>query len=100
MVAGIIVIVVGLVFVVLGCLVWKKEMISLFHSYHYDKVTAEDKSSFCKLSGIGVLVMGCAMLVSGIVVAITDSAYSFIILAIGFAVGLAMMVMAGAKYNK
>ena len=43
--------VLALVFIYLGCLLWKKEKITLFHSYHYDKVAPSDKKVFCKISG-------------------------------------------------
>ncbi|MBD5549900.1 MAG: DUF3784 domain-containing protein, partial [Lachnospiraceae bacterium] len=33
----------ALVFIYLGCLMWKKEKITLLHSYHYDKVSPSDK---------------------------------------------------------
>lgn len=100
MIPGIIVAAVGILLSVLGLLIWKKEMISILHSYHYDKVSPEDKSSFCKLSGIGALIMGISMIISGVLVAITDSAYSFIVFAVGFIAGLIMLITAGAKYNK
>ena len=35
-----------ILFLVLGYLVWIKEKITLFHSYHYDKVTEENKKAF------------------------------------------------------
>lgn len=100
MIAGIIVSVVGIVLAVLGTLIWKKEMISLLHSYHYDKVSSDDKTAFCRMSGIGVLLMGISMIISGVLAAITNSGYSFIIFAICFIAGLVMLITAGAKYNK
>lgn len=100
MIPEIIVAAVGILLSVLGLLIWKKEMISILHSYHYDKVSPEDKSSFCRLSGIGVLVMGISMIISGVFAAITDSASSFIFFAVGFIAGLIMLITAGAKYNK
>ena len=47
--------VLALVFIYLGCLMWKKEKITLLHSYHYDKVSPSDKKGFCKISGWGVI---------------------------------------------
>ncbi len=45
--------VLALVFIYLGYLMWKKEKITLLHSYHYDKVPPSDKKIFCKISGLG-----------------------------------------------
>lgn len=38
----------ALVFIYLGCLMWKKEKITLPHNYHYDKVSLCDKKFFVK----------------------------------------------------
>ena len=99
MIGTIIVGLIGIIFVVLGCLMWKKEKISLLHSYCYDKVSAEDKKTFCTISGIGILFIGIGLLVTGIIIGITDSALSFIAFAVGFVVGLVMLIYAGVRYN-
>ena len=92
--------VLALVFIYLGCLMWKKEKITLLHSYHYDKVSPSDKKVFCKISGWGVIFIGIGLLVTAIIIGITDSALSFIAFALGFVVGLALLIYAGAKYNR
>ncbi len=84
----------------LGCLMWKKEKITLLHSYHYDKVSPSDKKVFCKISGWGVIFIGIGLLVTAIIIGITDSALSFIAFALGFVVGLALLIYAGTKYNR
>lgn len=99
-IGSIIVGLVGIVFVVLGYLIWKKEKISLLHGYHYDKVSEADKKAFCSLSGIGVLLIGVGLLITAIIIGITDSSWSFISFAIGFLVGLIMLIYAGIKYNR
>jgi len=91
--------VLALVFIYLGWLIWKKEKISLFHSYHYDKVSSKDKKNFCKISGWGVILIGIGLLVTAILIAITDSPLSFIAFAVGFVVGLVLLISAGVKYN-
>ena len=59
-----------------------------------------DKQVFCKISGWGVSFIGIGLLVTAIIIGITDSALSFIAFAIGFVVGLALLIYAGAKYNR
>ena len=66
--------VLALVFIYLGCLIWKKEKITLLHSYHYDKVSPSDKKVFCKISGWGVIFIGIGLLATAIIIGITDSA--------------------------
>ena len=99
MFAEIIVGLIGIVLVVLGYLIWKKEKISLLHSYHYNKVSEENRTTFCAISGIGVIIIGIGLLITGIVISITDSAWSFIAFAAGFIIGLAFLVYAGVRYN-
>ena len=67
---------VGVFITVFGWLIWKKEMISLMHDYHIDKVSAENKTAFCKLAGIGLTVIGIGLLITAAILGITDSAYS------------------------
>ena len=92
--------VVGIALIVIGCLIWKKEMISLLHDYHYDKVADEDKKAFCTLSGIGVLAVGISVLVTGAILVLTESALSFVAMIPGNVIGLVLLIYAGHKYNK
>lgn len=91
---------IGLVFVVLGLLVWKKQMIKLLHDYHCDKVSEKDKQAFCALSGQGVVLIGAGIAAAGIVMVLTQSLYSMLFIFAGFAAGLAMLITAGIKYNR
>ena len=100
MIGSIIVGLLGLVFMWLGYLIWKKEKITLFHDYHYDKVSEEDKRAFCTVSGIGVFVIGIGLSITAVILGMTDSPWSFIAFAIGFAVGLFLLIYAGLKYNR
>ena len=90
----------ALLFFVLGYLVWIKEKITLFHSYHYDKVAEENKKAFCKLSGIGLIVIGIGVLLAGIICSATSSMWGGIAIAIVFLFGLVMLIYAGIKYNR
>ena len=91
---------VGFVLIILGYMVWKKEKISLFHDYHYDKVSEEDKKAFCTISGIGVVLIGIGLFITSIIIGITDSMWSFIPFVIGFVAGLIMLIYSGIKYNR
>ena len=90
----------ALVFIVLGYLIWKKEKISLLHDYHYNRVSPENKKAFCTMSGLGVILIGLGILITAIIIAATDSAWSFLAFAIGFLIGLALLIFAGMKYNR
>lgn len=72
----------------------------MIHSYHYDKVSSSDKKIFCKISGWGVIFIGIGLLVTAIIIGITDSALSFIAFVLGFVVGVVLLIYAGVKYNR
>ena len=91
---------VGVIIAVLGWLIWKKEKLSLLHDYHVDKVSAENQSAFCKLSGIGLIVIGIGLLITAVIFGITSSIYSFLCFAVCFVVGLALLINAGVRYNR
>ena len=91
---------VGVLLVVLGVLLSKKEMITLMHDYHVNNVSQEDKKDFCKLSGIGLIVSGTGLVLSAVLLGVTDSAWSFLCFAASFPVGLGMLIAAGRKYNR
>ncbi|MBQ4045859.1 MAG: DUF3784 domain-containing protein [Lachnospiraceae bacterium] len=90
----------GILLIVLGFLLWKKEKINLMHDYHVNKVAPENRAAFCKLSGIGLIVMGIGMLISTAVLGFTDSNRSLIPFAFSFVVGLVLLIIAGLKYNR
>ena len=100
MVGSMIVGILGIVFCAVGYLIWKKEKIALLHAYHYDKVLPEHKKAFCTMSGWGVLSIGIGLLITAVLIGITDSAWSFTAFAVGFGIGLAMLMDAGKKYNR
>ena len=100
MVGTIVVGIVSLVFLVIGWLIWKNEMISLLHDYHRDKVSPENQKAFCTLSGLGVLIIGLGLLITAIAFGITESAWSFLAFGVGFALGIGLLVYAGKKYNR
>ena len=91
--------VIGLLFFILGILVWKKENLSLFHSYHVDNVSPEDRAAFCKLSGIGLLIIGIGILLTALMMGLTGGEQGFAFLVIGLLVGFILLVIAGIKYN-
>ena len=91
---------ISLVFLSIGYLIWKKEKITLLHDYHRNHVSLENKKAFCKLCGIGVIMIGLGILLTAVILAFTDSAWSFITFAAGFLPGLACLMRAAKKYNQ
>ena len=100
MVGAVIVGMLGAVFCTVGYLIGKKERISLLHAQHYDKVMPENRKAFCRMSGWGIASVGIGLLITSVIIGITDSAWSFMAFAIGFAFGLLLLIRAGKKYNR
>jgi uncharacterized membrane protein len=89
----------GLLFLGLGFLIWKKEKIALIHSYHYTKVSEEDKAAYTEKMGKALIVMGIGTFLMVIVNCFINTAYGWGVFIIFFAVGLIKMLIAQKKYN-
>ena len=99
-------IVVGLMCIVIGILNTKGN-VSMLHSYHRKRVKEEDVIPFGKLVGLGMIVIGAAVIAGGVLsmVAINTEnkawdIVSYVVIGIGLAVGLGFAFYAMKKYNK
>ena len=90
----------GLVFVILGWQIWKKQKMNLIISYHCDKVNEDNKRAYCTLSGIGVFLIGIGFLLSGICTVLIQSVLVFVPMIVGLVFGIALLASAGIKYNR
>ena len=100
MVGGIIVILIGILFITLGWMLWAKQKINLLHEYHIDKVAEENLVPFCKQSGIGIIIAGSGMIATGVLIIIFERPIVFLVMAVTFVIGISMLVQAGNKYNR
>ena len=89
----------GIVFIWLGLAIWKKQKMDLIIRHHCDKVSEENKPAYCILAGIGVFVIGIGFILSGICTVLTHSLLTFIPMAAGLAAGIALLILAGRRYN-
>lgn len=89
----------GLIFIYLGLIIWKKEKISIIHSYHYKKVKECDRKAYTEMMGKGILIMGIGMLFTGIVDYITKTTNGWFLFAAFSIVGVLIMLRAQKKYN-
>ncbi len=89
---------VGLLCVVMGALIWKKQKVSLLHDYHYRNVKKEDIPAYSRLVGIGLIVIGAGICVTGLLNLIESSLW-WVPMLIGFAAGIGVMNKAQKKYN-
>ena len=89
---------VGLLCVILGLLIWKKEKVSLIHDYHYQNVQEADIPAYARLIGIGLILIGGGICITG-VLNLFESALWWIPLVVGILAGLIVMNKAQKKYN-
>ena len=99
-------VIVGVVCIIIGILN-RKGNISMLHSYHRKRVSEENVLPFGKMVGLGMIIIGAALIFAGIFsfVAINlDSAVCSIVsnvtLIVGLLIGLAITLYAMIKYNR
>ena len=100
MIAGVLIdLAVGLLCVVFGLLVWKKQKVSLLHDYHYRNVKKADLPAYSRRIGIGLILIGAGICLSGAANYFHRHGLGWIALILGFAAGLLVMNNAQKKYN-
>ena len=98
--------IVGIICIVIGIANMKGNVSSL-HSYHRSKVAPEDTKPFGKLVGIGMIIIGIALIIAGVLTYLTIltnlaiyTTIGMVVMALGFIVGLGIAFYAMKKYNK
>ena len=89
---------IGALCIVLGCILWKKQKVSLVHEYHYKNVKKDDIPAYTRLLGIGLIVIGAGICVTGVFNWFESSLW-WIPMLVGFVAGLFLMNKAQKKYN-
>lgn len=99
MIVGVIVdLAVGLFCVVFGLLIWRKQKVSLIHDYHYRNVKKEDIPAYTRLMGIGLILIGAGICITGLLNLLASSLWWIPMLA-GFVAGFIVTNKAQKKYN-
>lgn len=89
---------VGLLCIIFGLLIWKKQKVSLVHDYHYQNVRKEDIPAYARLLGIGLILIGIGICLTGLL-NIFESSLWWIPMLAGFIAGIIVMNKAQKKYN-
>lgn len=99
-------VVVGIVCILLGISNMRGDISSL-HSYHRHRVSEEDKKPFGKMVGLGTIIVGGGVAVSGILYGIVSynenkllSFFAPAIMISAIVIGLGISLYAIVKYNK
>lgn len=99
-------IIIGLVCVGIG-ITNRKGNLSTIHSYHYKRVTPEDRIPFGKLVGLGTMIVGVGIILMGVCVYFaqrlgqpTYNVIGTVLAVVGVIVGTGISIYAMIKYNK
>ncbi|MBQ8302996.1 MAG: helix-turn-helix transcriptional regulator [Clostridia bacterium] len=74
--------------------------IASIHWYNRRKVTQENQKPYCLVVGLGTLIVGVSLIISGIIQTFLGIEFGSIIMVIGIFLGLALILYAQFKYNK
>ena len=90
---------VGFMLIIIGYLIWKKQKVSLLHSYHYANVKKEDLHAYSKQMGIGIIILGAVIFLMGICMYFQFDTIGWIIFIFGFVISVFVIHKAQIKYN-
>lgn len=90
----------GTVFFKIGWQIYKNQRTDLIISYHLDKVSEENKQTYCTLFAIGLFIMGAGFLFSAIGTAFIHPVFVFTPMAFGLMIGAILLAVTVIKYNR
>lgn len=90
---------VGILCIILGLLIWKRQKVSILHDYQHKHVRADDLPAYSRMIGIGLIIIGMGICLTGILNLIFQSILSLIALGLGFVCGIIILCRAQKKYN-
>lgn len=71
----------------------------MIHSYHYQKVSEENKKDYTEEIGKSIIFIGIGMLLTGIIDFNTKTVYGWLFFTIFLILGFIRMFQAQRKYN-
>ena len=96
---SIVTVIIGIICIYLG-LKHRKGDVSMLHSYHKKRVAEEDKVPFGKMVGLGVIIVGVGLILSGVLHYFAYTLLANIALIAALIIGLGISFGAMIKYNK
>lgn len=90
---------IGILIILLGIFNLKGNITSI-HWYNRRKVSKENQIPYCRLHGLGSIIIGSSMIVSSIVQAFGNIGLGGLITLAGIFIGFALMLYAQFKYNR
>ena len=91
---------VGLLCIVIGALLCFRQQITLLHRYHYEHVRPEHIRPFTRLMGIGMLLIGAGITMTGIAIFLLQRHFCYIPFAACTASAAILFLIAHRRYNR
>ena len=85
----------GLLCIIIGALLWFRQQITLLHRYHYEHVRP-----FTRLMGIGMLLIGAGILVTGLQLFLLHRHFWYIPFAACTVYAIILFLTAHLRYNR
>lgn len=89
----------GILFLIIGFRIWKKEQITLIHDYHYKKVSEIDRKPYTEKMGKACVIIGVGMTLTGVIDYVSTSSYGWICSVSCLIYAFVTMIKAQYKYN-
>ena len=89
----------GLGFVLMGLMIWKKEKLNMINAYHYKNVAKDNVKAYTEKIGKSLLLLGLGMIISALVDLWLKINISWLIMGIFLLGGFYFMAKAQKKYN-
>lgn len=89
----------GVLCIIFGWQIWKKQKIQLIHDYQHQRVSPEDKPAYTEKMGKAVIIIGAGALATGAVNFLFCTFWGVVLFCVAFGVGMAIMAKAQKKYN-
>lgn len=90
---------IGLILVILGLQTWKNRKATFLHDYHYRNVREEDLPAYTRAMGIGQIITGVGLCLTGLLRRWTEGWVCWLPLIAALVVGFLVMHDAQKKYN-
>lgn len=89
----------GIIIIVLGIVIWKKQCVNLIHDNRYKRASRKDKKEYSSKIGKSVIVMGTGMFLNGIFDIFTDTEFGWVIFIITFIFSMMTIISTQNKFN-
>lgn len=98
-IVSILLLILGIVFVVIGGIIWMGQNTALIHDHHQTNVREEDKKAFTAGIGKALMWIGTGLIVITVLYLLFKLAWLFIILFFVTVIGLGGLFLVTKKYN-